>query len=437
MSFNPTEAKNGMQANRIGDIPKIKETLRQIEGMATFKLALPLLKPFMRLLGIDSTGIEASLQNVEKLRSDIKELSTIPDAFNDLLSERGWIIYDHMNLEVAKKAVALARSNEFEAAEAQLVDYFNVDEIRRQLRLLNAVTAFHSRMRLAQLAADDHAAGRFHASVPVVLALMDGLVSEVSENQRGFFATDVDLRAWDSISAHDKGLNAIARIFQKTRRKTTTKPISVPYRHGILHGRDLSYDNQLVATKVWAALFAVRDWAVLAERNQLGAPAPKPTPGIMETLRKWQEVQEQKKELAAWTPRVVRVGETIPVSGNADVYPEGTPERHLVSFLCAWQRGNYGHMARDAGTAWKGSGSPTPAEMRATFQSKRLAGFELLSVEDQAAAVSLVTVKRIFKMDDEPTEDTQTYRLIRVDADHEIAARTVPGTTWAIINWNW
>ncbi len=52
-------------------------------------------------------------------------------------------------------------------------------------------------------------------------------------DQRGFFATDVDLRAWDSISAHDKGLNAIARIFQKTRRKTTTEPISVPYRHGI------------------------------------------------------------------------------------------------------------------------------------------------------------------------------------------------------------
>lgn len=136
------------------------------------------------------------------------------------------------------------------AAEAYLVDYFNADEIHRQLRLLNGVGAFRSRMRLAQLAADDHAAGRYHASVPVVLALIDGLVSEVNENQRGFFAADVDLRAWDSIAAHDKGLNAIARIFQKTQRKTTTEPISVPYRHGILHGRDLGYDNQLVATKV-------------------------------------------------------------------------------------------------------------------------------------------------------------------------------------------
>ena len=75
--------------------------------------------------------------------------------------------------------------------------------------------------------------------------------------------------------------------------------------------------------------------------------------------------------------------------------------------------------------------------MRATFQSKRLDGFELLSVEDQAAAVSLITVRRLFKSDDGPTEDTLTYRLIRVDSNHEIAARTTPGTTWAIINWNW
>lgn len=157
----------------------------------------------------------------------------------------------------------------------------------------------------------------------------------------------------------------------------------------------------------------------------------------MESVRKWQDLQEQKKQLAAWTPRVVEIGGTIPASGNADAYPEGTPERHLVSFLCAWQRDNYGHMAREAGTAWKGSGNPTPAEMRATFQSKQLASFELLSVEDQAAAVSLVTVRRHFKENGGPTEDTQTYRLIRVDADHEITARTVPGTTWAIINWNW
>jgi hypothetical protein len=94
-------------------------------------------------------------------------------------------------------------------------------------------------------------------------------------------------------------------------------------------------------------------------------------------------------------------------------------------------------MARDAGTAWKGAGTPSPAEMRATFQAKQLTGFELLSVEDQAAAVSLVSVRRHFEENNASTEDTQTYRLIRVDADHEIAARTATGTSWTIINWNW
>jgi hypothetical protein len=60
-------------------------------------------------------------------------------------------------------------------------------------------------MRLAQFALEDHKAQRFHASIPVVLALTDGLVSEISENQRGLFAEGVDLRAWDSSPRTTKG----------------------------------------------------------------------------------------------------------------------------------------------------------------------------------------------------------------------------------------
>lgn len=425
------------EPERIADIPKIRELLRQTEALLVFKKALPFLKPIMWLLRIDGSQIEMSLHNAEQLHADIEELRTLPDAFNDLLADRGWIIYDHLSLEAVKKAVALARVNGLEAAEAHLVEYFSDEEIGRQLRRMQGVKAFRSRMRLALLALEDHKAQRFHASIPVVLALTDGLVSEISENQRGLFAEGVDLRAWDSISAHDKGLNTLARILQKTRRKTTTEPIELPYRHGILHGRDLGYDNRLVATKAWAALFAVRDWAGLAEGKQLDAPTPSPSPGLRETLQRWQGLQEQKKQLAAWRPRIVTVGKDVPRHGSPDDYPEGSPERHIVTFLLAWTRGNYGHMARDAGTPWKGTSAPSPAEMRATFHDKPLVRFELVSIEDQAAAVSLVTVKRYFDAQASQADDAATYRLIRVNCDGDMVVAAAPGHRWAIINWNW
>jgi hypothetical protein len=301
------------EPQRIADIPKIRELLRQSESLLAFKKALPVLKPIMWLLRIDASQVEVSLKDVERLQEGIEELRTLPDAFNDLFADRGWIIYDYLSLEVVKKAVALARTEGIEAGEAQLVAYFTDDEISHQLRRMQGVNAFRSRMRLAQRALEDHKAERFHASIPVVLALTDGLVSEISENQRGLFAEGVDLRAWDSIAAHSKGLNTLARILQKTRRKTTTEPIDLPYRHGILHGRDLAYDNRLVATKAWAALFAVRDWAGLAERDLLDAPAPTAPPSIRDTLQRFRELQEEKRQLAAWKPRIIEVGTDVPV----------------------------------------------------------------------------------------------------------------------------
>ena len=66
------------------------------------------------------------------------------------------------------------------------------------------------------------------------------------------------LSSWSSFwgQLYSKGLNALNRIFQKMRQKTVTDEITIPFRHGIVHGMDLGYDNRMVAAKCWAALFA-------------------------------------------------------------------------------------------------------------------------------------------------------------------------------------
>src|SRR3970040_376253 len=139
----------------------------------------------------------------------------------------------------------------------------------RRLSRRPRTEAFEPRRELTKLALDDYRVGRYHASIPVLLAQIDGLVSELHERQRGFFAEDADMQAWDSLAAHSKGLNQLSAIFRKGRRKTSTERIDIPYRHGILHGRDLGYANQIVAAKTWAALFAVREWALKVERGEL------------------------------------------------------------------------------------------------------------------------------------------------------------------------
>jgi|GEM_PF-5508124 len=217
----------------------------------SFKTVFPALKPFLRLVGVDTSSIEDALERVDELAEQIDEMGMIPDRFNDLFGPRGWIIYELMNLEVAKDAIEKAEAGDLEGAEDVLLDYFNVDTVKWQLRTMYAVEAFRPRMDLAEKALLDYEKGRYHACTPVVLAQIDGLVSELHDEQRGFFSDAADLEAWDSLAAHSKGLNQLSAIFRKGRRKTTTEPIDIPYRHGIMHGRDLGYDNKIVACKTW------------------------------------------------------------------------------------------------------------------------------------------------------------------------------------------
>ncbi len=119
------------------------------------------------------------------------------------------------------------------------------------------------------------------------------------EKRRGFFAEGVSLTAWDSVAAHDKGLNELKTIFQTGRYATTTEQITVPYRNGIIHGMDLGYDNKTVAAKSWAALFAARDWAMRVEQGLLIAPPEEPKTSWREIFQRIRKNAEDKTLLEA------------------------------------------------------------------------------------------------------------------------------------------
>ena len=243
----------------MSQIPQLAELKEQLQNVQSVEKILPLLS----LLGVDTDGMDQQFASLRDLGEQANELALLPDAFNDLLSEKGWIMYDHMNVEVAKSTIKLARQGNIDDAEKHLVDYYTPDIVEWLLRMMWSVKAFHARMPLAEKALQDYKEERYHACVPVVLALLDGMVNEIHYKRglpaRGFFADGVDLTAWNSLAGHSKGLSVLVRIFQKSRTKTTTDTISVPYRNGILHGMDLNYDNKIVAAKAWAALFATRD----------------------------------------------------------------------------------------------------------------------------------------------------------------------------------
>jgi hypothetical protein len=420
----------------IRDIPSIKKNLEDVENLRALKRAMPLLRPILRLLKADTDKIDEAFANFDELEQIAEELANIPDCFNDLFSERGWIIYDLMNLEVAKAAIEKAEAGDIDGAEADLVDYYDAETVTGKLRTMIGLEAFRPRMRLAEKALDDYRNERYHACIPVVLALLDGLVNELYEKRRGFFAEDVNLEAWDSIAAHSKGLNVLTDIFKKGRRKTITEQITIPYRNGILHGMDLGYDNKMVAAKTWAALFAARDWAIRAERGLLEAPPEEPQKTWGEIIQQIRDVAEEKERLEAWRPRFIQPGVDLPTAGDPDCFESGTPERRLVEYLTYWKSNNYGYMAKCLSPSLWGPVSKLAGRLREKYGAKHLETFEFTEVSDDSAAVTKIQTNLVYEEDGKEVEKSVRFRMIYEDSDGLPAVRGKPEGTWIVVDWN-
>lgn len=189
------------------------------------------------------------------------EILDIPDRYNEIFSSFGWIAYESMSLEVMKEAIFRYESEGIEKAEWYLAESYNEDILTWAIIRFKSDSEFRKRIRLATLAKEDYLAERYHACVPLLLSMVDGLVNDVSRHV-GFFAKSSDMTAWDSIAAHETGLQSLVSLLSEKRNKTNEDVITIPYRNGILHGRELAFDNRIVAAKCWALLFAVRDWAM-------------------------------------------------------------------------------------------------------------------------------------------------------------------------------
>lgn len=207
-------------------------------------------------------------------------------------------------------------------------------------------------------------------------------------------------------------------MMTRSRKKTTTEPVAMPYRHGILHGRDLAYDTKIVAAKCWAALFALREWALAVRDGELEEPAPEPEKSLLETLRDYAEVEALRARLETWEPRDPEILAEVPRSGPPEDFEQASPERTLSELFHYWKQKNYGFLAellhlpaddRPIG--------PRAQEMRELLGDKELVGFRILEIRDIAAAQTAYEVEIDYLQDDEELTGSLELRLLHLDEE--------------------
>jgi len=423
--------------SRIQDIPSIKSLVEQVRLFKRFKGVLPLLKPMLKLLGIKTEQMEAALAEVDKLEKKVALLATLPDRFNRQFAARGWIAYDMFNVDIAQAAIEKAEAGDSEGAETDLVEYYNEEHIRWHLRTMLAIPAFRPRLSLLENAFDDYLQERYHACVPVVLMQLDGFVSDVGKNNSGFFRQEVNLEAWDSIAAHSSGLEALAKMLGKERQKTTIETLTLPYRHGILHGHDLGYDNKMVAAKAWAALFAVREWAYKVEQKEVVAPPKQRSSTLLDTLRTIENTAKLQSQLKEWHPRSLHIRVDIPTSGDPETYEHGGPEQKLVEYLSYWRKRNYGKMAHCLALStlkFHKSLNALAGELREYYEPRVLKSFTLLEILDPAPAVTTIKVQLSCEDFGQDSEHIVEYRLLFESETGKAVMRGASEGRWGVIS---
>ena len=261
--------------------------------------------------------------------------------------------------------------------------------------------------------------------------MIDGLVNDVSKHV-GFFAENVDLTAWDCIAAHETGLQTLASLLTKGRNKTNEDSITIPYRNGILHGRELAFDNKIVAAKCWAALFAVRDWAKALDDGKK-EPKVKEKVSWKKLFSQMAETSRMKKAIEEWQPRASSEFPYLPFTGDPAKLPVDTPERAVGEFLDHWCNRRYGLIAKallyftdttlgkKAGMAKNDFGKHVPSS------------FKILDVDDKAPAISHVEIELYFEVDNKIIHKQLSVQAVHQNSENNFSARFQTRGHWKIV----
>ncbi len=269
---------------------------------------------------------------IDDIENQLRESSEGPDLYNQHFCSSGWVAHESLSFKKMLSAIRFAKQGRIEKGEKVLLSHYTPKNLRFMLIRFRNIEPFSKRTNLIEQAIKDYKSKRFSSCVLHLLITIDGVVNDIENT--GFFANNINLLAWDSIAGHSSSLKKLKKLFCKSRKDTNTKEIFIPYRNGILHGRDIKFNNKYVAAKCWSALIAVYDWAMALEDKGHTAPEKEPVPRPIKTIIDFAQALRNKD---IDFPRELEIGKDVPKWGTQEQYELNSPERKAVEFISYWQ----------------------------------------------------------------------------------------------------
>lgn len=321
-----------------------------------------------------------------------------------------------MNLKRIEEVIQTTNAEE---AEARLISYYQDREATKFLfTRLFRIEGFRPRLPTISRAYEDFLAGRYYACILALIPVLDGTVNDVEKaKRRGLHAREQEeMIAWDSVTAHHLGLKNTQKTFTKTFRKTEESEVFELYRHGIVHGMVINFDNAIVATKALNQVFAIANWA----ESLLASPQEKelvPTPSDL-------------REMASDLDRAEQINHSFQAR---EIVTEDTGfDRHSLfetsrDYLEAWQSQNYGRLSEFFPKFPGESLGQRAGQAKDLYREFQLSRYTITNINSAGSILTIVEVRAGVN----GTEQTFTLRWVQMDEKAQPVLPGKPGE-WAL-----
>lgn len=257
----------------------IQELRRRISGSSAGELERwrSLLDDQMTRTALRTLAGDTVDRMIDLLTEEEERLTVAASAIEEFAG-KGWAPSSGMPVNVYRDALSVLHDGaEWDHVEAVLhqgwTDSGTLDHLASKLRVLGAgddeLRSFaNQRASLVGKAWQHHCHGAYEASIPIVLAQIDGITHDATTTTeepsgRSFFSLSRERQADviddETLAGHNEALPVVRKWFSS--KYPLTESAGTANRHGVLHGRELAYDTAANSTKVFVLLLAVWEWA--------------------------------------------------------------------------------------------------------------------------------------------------------------------------------
>ncbi len=373
---------------------------------------------YIFFLGRYQTNTLSSFDESSSIYEEIKK-------FNTYFSALGWCAFSKMSLEIIVTANKLYEENQVINAEKYLSQYFLNGELKNFF-FKNFLYSNLFKVRIDQIREfiELHFNNRFISSIPLGLIIADGVINEYTKN-KGLYANNNNFDIWNSIISEENGFSILIKTICKSRKKVNTTEIEIPYRHGIIHGQDINYNNPLVAGKTLNLLCAVLDWIQYKETEYERKEELNNNQSQLSIIKKHIENQNLIEEIDKWSPRKINIKNGL-VKDNLDYLVP------INDFINGWKEHNINTISNLLKNAIRTK--QIKSYCKSLFLNKKLVSYKYIDIHEKSCVITNVQLEVIWNENDKDRIETLEI-VLKYEGEYNAIPSKNNGN-WVIVSIN-